>query len=324
MENIFDIITIKNVNYVNSSELHEKAPIYCGSSRTSRALITEKNINKDDYIFSKQSKITGKWLKANGSNQKLDKVLFKEDFVNEIEEIQNLLSDSNNDTTDEESVEVESVEVESLEESTEESIEVKEIIKVESENSEENIKVEKIENEKEVESEKEPEKEETCRISELEKKIKEIEVEILMAKQNAKLIEKHNEQDKQDIFVMKKDINFLKSEFTSFRNMLMIMFLCHTFRNIDFFYYVKNNKVCASLFFFLSSYLINIGNVDSDININTNDNDLSECNAKNYILIIFFFILCIMYILVAKFSDMAKYIHENDLFVIKSSFSCLN
>ena len=103
VDNIFEIITIKKVNYINSSELYEKAPIYCKGSRTSRVLINNKDIDEDNYIFAKQSKNTiGKWIKTDGSSPKFDKVFFKEDFVNKIKEIRKLITKRNSEDEEEE------------------------------------------------------------------------------------------------------------------------------------------------------------------------------------------------------------------------------
>jgi hypothetical protein len=96
---MFTIIRIKKVDYVHSDEVFEYAPIYCKGSRSSRELIKKKEINDNNYIFARLSKTTeGKWVTSDGSSSKMDKTMFKHEFVINIKEIKKKMNTSDSDS----------------------------------------------------------------------------------------------------------------------------------------------------------------------------------------------------------------------------------
>jgi hypothetical protein len=77
-----DSITINNKNYVNADYVLKNAPIYSKGIRSSRDLIRKKNINCDNFIYSKFE--NNAWIVSNGKSVKFDKVFILENFVNKI------------------------------------------------------------------------------------------------------------------------------------------------------------------------------------------------------------------------------------------------
>ena len=84
-----DLTTIKfkKVEYVECSQILEKAPIYSKGSRNTRTLVKKKEIPEDMYMFAKQNE-EGKWIKTSGDSIKFDKILLKKEFLLNIPELQ--------------------------------------------------------------------------------------------------------------------------------------------------------------------------------------------------------------------------------------------
>jgi hypothetical protein len=80
-------ITFKKVEYVECSQILEKAPIYTKGSRNTRTLIKKKEIPEDMYIFAKKNE-EGRWVKTNGDSIKFDKILLKKEYLKNIPEFQ--------------------------------------------------------------------------------------------------------------------------------------------------------------------------------------------------------------------------------------------
>jgi len=76
-------VIINNLEYINSDDLFEKAPIYYKLCRNARDLIKRKKIT--DYIFAKLVKSV--WSVSDGNSYKYDKVFFKKEFIDTIPEI---------------------------------------------------------------------------------------------------------------------------------------------------------------------------------------------------------------------------------------------
>lgn len=98
-----DSIAINNKNYVNADYVLKNAPIYSKGVRSSRDLIRKKNINCDNFIYSKFE--NNSWIVSNGKSVKFDKVFILENFVKTIPEIKNILNDENEKIMDENGIE---------------------------------------------------------------------------------------------------------------------------------------------------------------------------------------------------------------------------
>jgi hypothetical protein len=86
---LLNIITIKSNKYIQADELFEHAPIFCKKSRSTRALIKNKKVGDDDWVFAKKSQTTeGKWKLSDGLSAKCDKVFIRYEYVMDINEIQ--------------------------------------------------------------------------------------------------------------------------------------------------------------------------------------------------------------------------------------------
>ena len=84
-----DTITIADEEYVDVKDMMSSAPIYCGKSRSSRALIKKKKIDKSNYIFARLT--DGVWTETNGKSVKFDRLMLRKDYVDTCEELVNEL-----------------------------------------------------------------------------------------------------------------------------------------------------------------------------------------------------------------------------------------
>lgn len=84
-----DLTTIKfkSGEYVQCTDVMEKAPIYSKGSRNTRTLIKKKEIPENMIMYAKQNE-EGKWIKTTGESIKFDKVLLKKDYLINIPELQ--------------------------------------------------------------------------------------------------------------------------------------------------------------------------------------------------------------------------------------------
>ena len=82
-----NIITIKKIEYVECSHVFKIAPIFSKGSRSTRSLIKNKKIPENMYIFAKQNK-EGNWIKTEGASIKIDKILLKKEYLENIPELQ--------------------------------------------------------------------------------------------------------------------------------------------------------------------------------------------------------------------------------------------
>jgi len=80
-----EMITINDIEYYNSEDVFNKAPIYCKDCRNGRELIKNKKIK--DFIYAKSK--DNKWTITNGKSYKYDKILLLKSFVDTIKEISN-------------------------------------------------------------------------------------------------------------------------------------------------------------------------------------------------------------------------------------------
>jgi len=85
-----DIITINNIKYIDGAELINCALEYSKHCRSSRNLITKHNIDDSNYIFAKLK--NNNWIITKGKSVKMDKVLFKYEYLETIPEINNILN----------------------------------------------------------------------------------------------------------------------------------------------------------------------------------------------------------------------------------------
>jgi len=85
-----DVIIINEKKYVCADYILQNAPIFCKGVRSSRDLIRKKNINKDDYVYSRF--IDNKWVIMDGKSVKFDKVLILESYVLTIPELTNIIN----------------------------------------------------------------------------------------------------------------------------------------------------------------------------------------------------------------------------------------
>ena len=80
-----EMITINDIEYYNSEDVFNKAPIYCKDCRNGRELIKKKKIK--DFIYAKPK--DNKWTITDGKSYKYDKILLLKSFVDTIKEISN-------------------------------------------------------------------------------------------------------------------------------------------------------------------------------------------------------------------------------------------
>jgi hypothetical protein len=83
-----DNIIINNINYISYNYIFENYKKYCVRTRNGRDLIKKYNINKEEYIYSRN--IDNKWIITDGKSYKFDRILFKKSFIDLIpKEIKN-------------------------------------------------------------------------------------------------------------------------------------------------------------------------------------------------------------------------------------------
>jgi hypothetical protein len=80
-----DLIIINDKEYFNSDYVFEKAPIYSKGLRTSRTMISKKQIDAKYYIYAR--KYEDKWIVTDGKSVKFDKVFFIKSFIDKIPEL---------------------------------------------------------------------------------------------------------------------------------------------------------------------------------------------------------------------------------------------
>jgi hypothetical protein len=79
-----EIIRINKLNYVLGDDVLQKAPIYCKGCRSSRDIIRKKNIDKNNFIYARKDNKTNEWTINDGKSVKIDKLLFRKKFVDEV------------------------------------------------------------------------------------------------------------------------------------------------------------------------------------------------------------------------------------------------
>lgn len=80
-----EIITINDKQYITGDSLFTNAPIYSKGCRSSRDIISKKQIEAKNYIYARNK--DNKWSITDGKSFKFDKILFIKSFVDKIPEL---------------------------------------------------------------------------------------------------------------------------------------------------------------------------------------------------------------------------------------------
>jgi hypothetical protein len=80
-----EIITINDKQYITGDSLFINAPIYSKGCRSSRDIISKKQIEAKNYIYARNK--DNKWTITDGKSFKFDKILFIKSFVDKIPEL---------------------------------------------------------------------------------------------------------------------------------------------------------------------------------------------------------------------------------------------
>jgi hypothetical protein len=78
-------ITINNKEYIMGDYLYSNAPIYSKGCRSSRDIISKKQIEAKNYIYARLK--DDKWTISDGKSFKFDKIFFSKSFVDKIAEL---------------------------------------------------------------------------------------------------------------------------------------------------------------------------------------------------------------------------------------------
>jgi hypothetical protein len=79
------IITINDKQYIMGDYLYNNAPIYSKGCRSSRDIISKKQIEAKNYIYARNK--DNKWTVSDGKSFKFDKIFFIKSFVDKIPEL---------------------------------------------------------------------------------------------------------------------------------------------------------------------------------------------------------------------------------------------
>jgi hypothetical protein len=85
MEEQNDTITINDKQYIMGDNLFNNAPIYTKGCRSSRDIISKKQIEAKNYIYARNK--DNKWIVSDGKSFKFDKIFFTKSFVDKIPEL---------------------------------------------------------------------------------------------------------------------------------------------------------------------------------------------------------------------------------------------
>jgi hypothetical protein len=80
-----EVILINNKEYITGDYLFTNTPIYSKGCRSSRDIISKKQIEAKNYIFARNK--DNKWTITDGKSFKFDKILFIKSFVDKIPEL---------------------------------------------------------------------------------------------------------------------------------------------------------------------------------------------------------------------------------------------
>ncbi len=80
-----EIIIINDKEYISADYIFENAPIYSKGLRTSRTMISKKQIDAKYYIYARKN--GDKWSATDGKSVKFDKVFFIKNFIEKIPEL---------------------------------------------------------------------------------------------------------------------------------------------------------------------------------------------------------------------------------------------
>ena len=97
-------IIINDKKYYSVDEIIKNAPIYAKGVKSSRELITKKNIPSSKYIFAKYDDEDEEWTKTDGTSKKFDKVFISKFYIDEIDKLKNEIHGSS-DVTDDDGIE---------------------------------------------------------------------------------------------------------------------------------------------------------------------------------------------------------------------------
>jgi hypothetical protein len=90
-------ITINNKEYIIGDYIYNNAPIYSKGCRSSRDIISKKQIEAKNYIYARNK--DDKWTFSDGKSFKFDKIFFCKSFVDKIAELkqtEEIITDINN------------------------------------------------------------------------------------------------------------------------------------------------------------------------------------------------------------------------------------
>jgi hypothetical protein len=90
-------ITINNKEYIIGDYIYTNAPIYSKGCRSSRDIISKKQIEAKNYIYARNK--DDKWTISDGKSFKFDKIFFCKSFVDKITELkqtEEIITDDNN------------------------------------------------------------------------------------------------------------------------------------------------------------------------------------------------------------------------------------
>ncbi len=90
-------ITINNKEYILGDYVYSNAPIYSKGCRSSRDIISKKQIEAKNYIYARNK--DNKWIISDGKSFKFDKIFFSKSFVDKIAELKQTdetITDDNN------------------------------------------------------------------------------------------------------------------------------------------------------------------------------------------------------------------------------------
>lgn len=90
-------ITINNKEYIIGDYIYNNAPIYSKGCRSSRDIISKKQIEAKNYIYARNK--DDKWVLSDGKSFKFDKIFFIKSFVEKITELtqtEEIITDDNN------------------------------------------------------------------------------------------------------------------------------------------------------------------------------------------------------------------------------------